>query len=76
MTEITITGTASDDRETFVFTVGPFVSGGFLLTIRYSGDGSTSVTGGGVWPSVEEAKEIAEETAARLLQGALVKWQR
>jgi hypothetical protein len=75
MSKVIITGKAQDDRETFVFTVEPFVSGGFLLSIQYPGDGSTSVTGAGVWPSVEKAKQIAEETAGRLLHGAVVDWQ-
>jgi hypothetical protein len=44
---ITGTGRAQDDRETFIFTVEPFVSGGFLLSIRYAGDGATNVTGAG-----------------------------
>jgi hypothetical protein len=48
----------------FVFTVEPFVSGGYFLSIRYAGDGSTNVTGAGVWPSIEKAKQIAEETTS------------
>jgi hypothetical protein len=69
-----VSGTAHDDRETFEFTIEPFVSGGFLLTIRYSGDQRSNITGAGVWPSVEKAKTVAEETAARLLHGADVAW--
>ena len=75
MSKVIVTGKAQDDRETFVFTVEPFVSGGFLLSIRYAGDGEANVTGAGVWPSVEKAKQIAEETAGRLLHGAVVNWQ-
>jgi hypothetical protein len=75
MSKVIVTGKAQDDRETFVFTVEPFVSGGFLLSIRYAGDGESNVTGAGVWPSVEKAKQIAEETAGRLLHGAVVNWQ-
>jgi hypothetical protein len=59
----------------FEFTVEPFVTGGFLLSIRYSGDGAHNVTGAGVWPSVEKAKEVAEQSAGRLLHGAAVTWQ-
>jgi hypothetical protein len=70
-----ITGKANDDREVFEFTVEPFVSGGFLLSIQSSGDGRSNVTGAGVWPTVEKAKAIAEESAARLLHGAHVEWQ-
>ena len=70
-----IKGQASDDRETFEFTIEPFVSGGFRLDIRYSGDGRGNITGAGIWPTVEKAKQIAEETAQRLLHGATVTWQ-
>ena len=75
MSKILATGKAHDDRETFVFTVEPFVSGGYLLSIRYSGDGTANITGAGVWPSIDKAKQIAEETANRLLQGAVVDWR-
>jgi hypothetical protein len=74
MSKVIVTGRAKDDRETFVFTVEPFVPGGNLLTIRYSGDGSNNITGAGVWPSIEKAKLIAEESADRL-HGAVVDWQ-
>lgn len=75
MSRAIVTGNAQDDREAFVFTIETFVSGGFLLSIRYAGDGKASVTGAGVWPSIEKAKQIAEETAAKLLHGAVVNWQ-
>ena len=70
-----VTGQASDNRETFEFTIEPYVSGGFMLSIRDRGDGSSNITGAGVWPTVEKAKQIAEETAQRLLHGATVTWQ-
>jgi hypothetical protein len=70
-----VKGGASDDRETFEFTIEPFTSGGFMLSIRFSGDGRSNITGAGVWPNVEKAKQIAEETAQRLLHGATVTWQ-
>ena len=70
-----MTGRAKDNRETFEFMVEPFVTGGFLLSIRYSGDGTHNITGAGVWPTVEKAKQIAEATANRLLHGATVIWQ-
>ena len=70
-----IKGQAADDRERFEFTVEPFVTGGFMLSIRYSGDGAHNVTGAGVWPSVEKAKDVAEQSARRLLNGATVTWQ-
>jgi hypothetical protein len=70
-----ITGHAADDREEFSFTVEPFVTGGFKLSIRYSGDGTNNTTGAGVWPTVEKAKQVAEESARQLLHGATVTWQ-
>jgi hypothetical protein len=69
-----IIGEAQDHRERFEFNIEPFVTSGFLLTIRYSGDGDSNITGAGVWPSVDKAKQIAEQTAGRLLHGAKVKW--
>ncbi len=70
-----IRGEANDAREKFEFTVTPYVAGGFLLTIRYSGDGTPNTTGGGVWPTVEKAQQIAQETAQKLLHGATVNWK-
>lgn len=69
-----IKGEARDDRELFEFTITPFVSTGFLLTIRFSGDGRENITGAGVWPSVEKAKEIAQATATKLLHGSIIVW--
>src|SRR5260221_14662426 len=67
MSKVIVTGKAQDDRETFVFTVEPFVSGGVLLSIRYAGDGEANVTGAGGWPCVEKATQISEEAAGRPL---------
>lgn len=67
-------GEARDDKELFEFTIEPFVRPGFLLTIRYSGDCHHNITGAGVWPTVEKAKQIAQETARKLLHGAIVSW--
>jgi hypothetical protein len=39
-----------------------------MLSIRYSGDKAHNVTGAGVWPSIEKAKEVTEKSA-RLLHG-------
>jgi hypothetical protein len=69
-----ITGEAKDDRELFQFTIEPFVTTGFLLTIRFSGDGRSNVTGAGVWPTIEKAKQVAQETATKLLHGAIISW--
>jgi hypothetical protein len=69
-----IRGEARDNRELFEFTIEPFVAGGFLLGIRYSGDGDHNITGAGVWPSVEKAKEIAQVATTKLLHGAAISW--
>jgi hypothetical protein len=69
-----ITGQARGDREQFEFSIEPSVTAGFLLTIRYSGDGEHGVNGAGVWPTIEKAKQIAQETATKLLSGATVSW--
>jgi len=58
-------GKASDHAELFEFTIKPFVGGGFRLDIRYSGDCHHNITGGGVWPTVQKAQSVAEETARR-----------
>jgi hypothetical protein len=70
-------GHANDNTETLEFTIEPFVvrEQGFLLTIRYNGDGDKNITGAGVWPTIEKAKEIAEQTATKLLHGAAVIWE-
>jgi hypothetical protein len=47
-----------------------------MLSIRYTGDGTNNTTGAGVWPTIEKAKQVAEESARRLLHGAAVTWQK
>ena len=60
--------------EKFDFRIEPYVAGGYLLTIRLSGNGRSNIIGAGVWPTLEKAKSIAEATAARLVLGARVRW--
>ena len=69
-----ITGEANDENEHFEFAIAPYVTGGFVLSIRYGGDCHNNITGAGVWPRVEKAKQVAQETAAKLLHGAAVSW--
>jgi hypothetical protein len=71
---LVITGEAKDEKELFEFKITPYVTPGFLLTITYSGDGSHNVTGAGVWPTIEKAKLIAQETATKLLHGSIIAW--
>lgn len=69
------TGEARDEKEVFEFTVEPFVTGGYLLSIRYYGDCCQNVIGAGVWPTIEKAKQIAQESATKLLHGATILWK-
>ena len=69
-----IEGQASDGNEVFDFTVERHAAGGFLLSIHYGGDEVKNVTGAGLWPTVEKAKSIAEQSTQRLLHGATVTW--
>jgi hypothetical protein len=70
-----VRGRARDQSELFEFSIEPFVNGGFRLDIRYSGDCHHNITGAGIWPTVQKAQQIAEETARRLLSGAMVDWE-
>ena len=67
------TGIATGNGETFTFTISA-VPTGFRLENRYSSGCHENVTGAGIWPTVEKAREIAEVTARHLLGGAVVTW--
>jgi hypothetical protein len=69
-----IHGTAMDGSETFQFTIEAHPSGGYALQIQYSGECHRNVTGAGLWPTIDKAKSVAQETATRLLDGAIVRW--
>lgn len=71
-----LTGEAHGEEETFVFAIKQFVTGGFLLEISYSGDSDRGITGGGIWPSVDKAKEIAQQTAVKMLKGTPISWDK
>jgi hypothetical protein len=66
MEKVLITGHAESGSEAFDFQVGPW-SGGIGLMMRHTGYADPQSTGAGIWPSVEKAKEIADQTAKRLL---------
>jgi hypothetical protein len=68
------TGIAKGNGETFRFTITAEPSGGFRLDNQYSGTCHENITGAGIWPTVEKAREIAETTARHLLGGASVTW--
>jgi hypothetical protein len=67
------TGIATGNDETFTFTIRA-VPTGFRLDNRYAGGCHENITGAGIWPTAEKAREIAETTAKRLLSGATVTW--
>jgi hypothetical protein len=46
-----------------------------MLSIQNSGDCHHDITGAGVWPTIEKAKEIAGQTAKQLPHGARVTWE-
>jgi hypothetical protein len=56
---VVVRGAAKDEKELFEFENKP---------VR------NNITGTGVGPTVERAKEIAETSAAKLLHGAVVVW--
>jgi hypothetical protein len=71
---VKVHGSATNGAEAFDFTIEPFVFGGVSLYIKYRGPEESNVTSGGVWPDVEKAKAMAEQTARQLLRGATVVW--
>jgi hypothetical protein len=52
--------------EAFDFKIGEWCDG-IGLIMRHSGYGDPRETGTGIWPNIEKARQIAEETARRLL---------
>ena len=75
MSGLIVRGEASDSTETFTFTIESHAAGGYILYIKFSGGDHSGLSGAGIWPSIERAKEIAKHTAARLLHGAKIHWQ-
>jgi hypothetical protein len=57
---VRIGGEASDSTESFAFTIEAHAAGGYMLSIKFSGDDRDGMTGAGIWPSIEKAKEIAQ----------------
>jgi hypothetical protein len=66
MKKVLITGRAEWEVEAFEFQIGPWCDG-IGLTMRHIGYGAPSLTGAGIWATVEKAQEIAEQTAQKLL---------
>jgi hypothetical protein len=63
---VLLTGRAEWGAEAFEFEIGPWCEG-IGLMMRHTGYGAPSLTGGGVWPTIEKAQQIAHETVHRLL---------
>jgi hypothetical protein len=63
---VILTGHAECQGERFDFKIGEW-AGGIGLMMRRTGHGSTKETGAGIWPSIEKAQAIADETVKRLL---------
>ena len=61
-----MTGHAEWGAEAFDFQVGEWCDG-IGLMMRHTGYGEPEVTGAGIWPTIEKAKEIADQTVKRLL---------
>jgi hypothetical protein len=66
MEKVLMLGHAEWGAEAFDFKIGPW-SHGIGLMMRYTGYGSPKETGAGIWPTVEKAQEIADQTVKRLL---------
>jgi hypothetical protein len=66
MKTVLLTGHAVWKSEAFDFEIGEW-GNGIGLTMRHTGYGEPKLTGGGIWTSVEKAKEIADQTVRRLL---------
>jgi hypothetical protein len=66
MTTVMLTGHAEWQGERFDFKIGEW-AGGIGLMMRRTGHGSTKETGAGIWPTVEKAQAIADQTVKRLL---------
>jgi hypothetical protein len=66
MTKVLLTGRAEWKSEVFDFKVGEW-AGGIGLMMRHTGYGEPKETGAGIWPTIDKAKEIADQTVKRLL---------
>jgi hypothetical protein len=62
-----MTGRATQGDETLDFKIGKWCDG-IGLMIRRTGQGASMETGAGIWPSIEKAKQIANETVLRLFR--------
>jgi hypothetical protein len=61
-----MTGHAETQSGAFDFKIGNW-SDGIGLMVRDTGAGEKGFNGAGIWPTVEKAKQIADQTVKRLL---------
>ena len=66
MKKVLMTGRAEWGAEALEFKIGDWCDG-IGLMIRHTGHGEPRETGAGIWPSIEKAKQIADQTVKRLL---------
>lgn len=66
MNSVLVTGRAEWGAEAFEFKIGPW-AGDIGLIMRHTGNSAPSETGAGIWPSIEKAQQIADQTVKRLL---------
>ena len=71
---IAIAADARDNDQRFVFRIEQFLRLGFQLLIFYRENGRRRRTALGVWPTIEQAQQAAQETAAELVPGSVVSW--
>ncbi len=66
MHKVLMTGHAETPSGAFDFKVGNW-SDGIGLMVRDTGAGDKGFNGAGIWPTIEKAKHIADQTVKRLL---------
>jgi hypothetical protein len=66
MNKVLLTGRAEWQSEAFDFKIGEWV-GGIGLMMRHTGYGEPKETGAGIWPTIDKAREVADQTVKRLL---------
>jgi hypothetical protein len=74
MNKVLLTGRAKWKSEAFDFKIGERI-GGIGLMMRHTGSDEPKETGAGIWPTIDKAKEIADQTVKRLLDpGCHIVW--
>ena len=66
MHKVRMTGHAEFGAEAFDFKLGDWCDG-IGIIVRHTGYGEPRETGAGIWPTLDKAKEIADQMVKRLL---------